>query len=155
MHRNADPFADIMETEDHGGLGGGILNSQGLEDYTKVRKSVEPDGVAFHLKCLSCNAPRKATAEWGEVVLIGTNGQNLAPVLPPKWGISEEGKAATQIRCSCGRDGIYIEFTPDEARGYVKNGIDAGFINQQQILPIVNHANQVRGGIPRPPGYGR
>lgn len=134
-----DDIEDLMGDDGTDGHGGGVLDGAGLKDYDRVKTAVHPEGVKVGLKCWACNKGGNLVLEWPEVITVAENGQGVKPVLPQGWQFSQRNHDAFVAKpCPrCGHEeGFAAHLTPEEAQQHVRHGLNAGFVNQQQIAGI-------------------
>jgi hypothetical protein len=125
----------------------GILNSAGLDDYDSVREKIQADGVEVSVNCRMCNSKRGIVLEWPELYQIGANNPALPPLIPPGWRFSQNNGSAVFITTcpACGKPGLAIHVTPDEARRKVESAVNAGLIPPHAIQQWRAHVARVRG----------
>jgi hypothetical protein len=149
---DAEYFDDVLESGGIGGTGNaGILNSAGLDDYDSVKERTLPDGIEVSVNCRMCNSKRGIVLEWPELYQIGSNNPGLPPLIPPGWRFSpNNGSALFVTGCPvCGRNGLAIHITPDEARRKVESAVAAGLVAPQAIQQWRANVARIRGQYPR------
>lgn len=146
--QDAEYFDDILGTGGVGGTGNaGILDSAGLDDYDNVREKVQEDGVLVSCNCRMCNSKRGIVLEWPELYQIGSNQHGMPPLIPPGWQFSSNnGSVAFIHSCpACGKKGITIHVTPDEARRKIESAVQANIITPQLVSQWRAQVQRIRG----------
>jgi len=141
--QNVDYFDDILGDNKNTG----VFDGMGIDDYDRVKQEIAPDGVHVGLNCRVCNKRSRVTVSWEELFYVGSNGGGQPLVLPAGWFKSDENMDCyVQLQCGrCHNMGFAPHFTPDEARGLIKQAANSGFVTPQQVAQWKQKIAMYRG----------
>lgn len=140
---DADYFDDRLEDRD-----GGVLSSEGLNDYDSVKSKLTSAGYEVLRNCTHCGTKRKITIEFDELFKVGMNRQGRPVMLPADWEFSpNNGTAFVSLPCnSCGEHGLAVHVTPDEAKKVYTSAADSGLIKPREVQQHQQQMAAMRGG---------
>jgi hypothetical protein len=134
-------FDDVTGRDD-----AGVFHGLGAEDYEGIKETLGPDGLTVTMNCRVCGKAHAVTLEWMELFVVGTNGPQVAPMLPRGWAYSDaNGKAyPNHIPCSKCQAKLCPMVTPEEARQHVNDALSRGLVQMGAVQQWQQSANMYR-----------
>lgn len=118
-----DYFFEDVPDVDNGALGG-----DAAKEFERVTTTVDPKTRKVHTVCTcgSCGRKNAVDFEWEEII-IGSQA-----LVPPNWIVNPKtGLLQPNIGCALGNChvNLMLVYTPTELQGYVRKGVDQGFVD--------------------------
>ena len=125
----------------------GSLSGAGIDEHNKVEVNLDPQGrgVSASMQCQFCGTPTGMLIGWEELVYCMNGAQHQ------EWGYDPQNGAfypKTVPRRMC-RRAVEPRFTPDECGRYVRSGIHARMLPEQQVAALSQSIQQRMGQMRR------
>jgi len=140
LHRGARvEGADYFDDHGTGSSNeGGVFKGLGHDNFESVHEELQQEGLALRYPCHVCGQDMPLVVDWEELFVIGTNGPNVAPLLPQGWVYSANNAACYPgqvqgLNCRKCSSPPGVMLTPDECREYVNQALGQGLIDRNQL----------------------